>query len=181
VARAFALDAAGRHRWQPIAPCSRVEVDFAQPRRRWSGEGYLDSNQGDEPLEAAFARWDWSRAALPGGEVALLYDIADRAGGRHGLALRIDRRGSLQPFEPPPRSPLPATLWRVARATRSDPQRRPSVIRTLEDTPFYARSLLAARLLGKPVIALHESLSLDRFRRGWVQALLPLRMPRRAR
>jgi carotenoid 1,2-hydratase len=31
------------------------------------------------------------------------------------------------------------------------------------------------------VVAMHESLSLDRFMRPWVQAMLPFRMPRRAR
>ena len=54
-------------------------------------------------------------------------------------------------------------------------------MRTLEDTPFYTRSLLSARLLGERVAAVHESLSLDRFRTGWVQMLLPFRMPRRWR
>jgi carotenoid 1,2-hydratase len=41
--------------------------------------------------------------------------------------------------------------------------------------------VLSQRLLGEDVIAVHESLSLDRFRSRWVQALLPFRMPRRAR
>ena len=53
--------------------------------------------------------------------------------------------------------------------------------RQLEDTPFYARSLLATTLLGEPVTAVHESLSMLRFRQRWVQYLLPFRMPRRAR
>jgi len=33
-------------------------------------------------------------------------------------------------------------------------------------------------LLGESVTAMHESLSLDRFRARWVQMLLPFRMPR---
>ena len=52
--------------------------------------------------------------------------------------------------------------------------------RTLEDTPFYARSLLDTCLLGEPVHGVHESLDLERFRSGWVQMLLPFRMPRRS-
>ena len=50
--------------------------------------------------------------------------------------------------------------------------------RTLEDAPFYARSQLSARLFGETVDVMHESLSLDRFRRPIVQAMLPFRMPR---
>jgi carotenoid 1,2-hydratase len=38
--------------------------------------------------------------------------------------------------------------------------------------------VLASRLGGDEVTAIHESLSLDRFRRRWVQMLLPFRMPR---
>ena len=53
-------------------------------------------------------------------------------------------------------------------------------MQTLEDGPFYARSLLDTRLLGEPAMAVHESLSLQRFRAPWVQVLLPFRMPRRA-
>jgi carotenoid 1,2-hydratase len=55
------------------------------------------------------------------------------------------------------------------------------VIQTLEDTPFYARSMLSTRLFGEAVTAVHESLDLDRFRTAWVRALLPFRMPRMAR
>jgi carotenoid 1,2-hydratase len=76
---------------------------------------------------------------------------------------------------------LPGTFWRVSRETRIDDNRQPRVLRTLEDTPFYARSLLATHLLDEPIVAVHESLSLDRFRAPWVQALLPFRMPRRRR
>jgi carotenoid 1,2-hydratase len=52
------------------------------------------------------------------------------------------------------------------------------VAETLVDAPFYARSVLNTRIAGQPVTAMHESLSLDRFSAGWVQALLPFRMPR---
>jgi carotenoid 1,2-hydratase len=178
----FALDSTGRHRWHPIAPSARVEVELTHPSLRWSGQGYLDSNAGDEPLENAFARWDWSRAALPDGSTAVLYDTEPRDGIPRSLAVRIRGDGTPEHFDPPPRAPLPpGAMWRVARGTRSEPGAPPRVIRTLEDTPFYARSAVAARLLGTPVVAMHESLSLDRFRQPWVQMLLPFRMPRRAR
>jgi carotenoid 1,2-hydratase len=54
------------------------------------------------------------------------------------------------------------------------------LVETLEDAPFYARSLLTTRLAGTPAQTFHESLSLDRFSRGWVRMLLPFRMPRLA-
>jgi carotenoid 1,2-hydratase len=50
---------------------------------------------------------------------------------------------------------------------------------TLEDTPFYARSLVRAKLAGQPAFGVHETLSAERFATPWVQAMLPFRMPRR--
>jgi carotenoid 1,2-hydratase len=76
---------------------------------------------------------------------------------------------------------LPPTLWGIARATRAEAGNPAPVIQTLEDTPFYARSMLSTRLFGEAVTAVHESLDLDRFRTAWVRALLPFRMPRMAR
>jgi carotenoid 1,2-hydratase len=178
---AFALDSDRSHRWMPIAPCARVEVALDQPALRWSGGGYFDSNAGDAPLEHGFARWDWSRARLRGGDTAVLYDVSRRRGGDLTLALRFDASGAVERFEPPPAIALPGTGWRVARGTRADAGGTARVVQTLEDAPFYARSLVSARLLGEPVNAVHESLSLDRFRSRWVQVLLPFRMPRTGR
>ena len=175
--QAFGLDAAGRHRWTPIAPCARVEVALERPALRWSGSAYFDANAGSEPLEAGFRCWDWSRADLPGA-TAVLYDLVRHDGSQQHLALRFGRDGSAEPFEPPPRVGLPGTRWGVARGTRADAGHAPRVVETLEDTPFYARSLLSTRLLGAPAMAVHESLSLEQFSAGWVQALLPFRMPR---
>ena len=35
-----------------------------RPGIGWSGSGYFDSNFGEEPLEAGFDDWHWSRAHL---------------------------------------------------------------------------------------------------------------------
>jgi carotenoid 1,2-hydratase len=176
--RSFALDAAGRHIWSPISPCARVEVALERPALRWSGSAYFDANAGSEPLEAGFRSWDWSRAELRQG-TAVLYDAVRRDGSKRLLALRFDPDGRVEHFDPPPQIRLPiAPVWRVARGTRADAGHGASVLETLEDTPFYARSLLRTHLLGEAATAVHESLSLDRFRTGWVQALLPFRMPR---
>jgi len=172
----FLLDRGGRHGWQPIAPSARVEVAFEQPRGDWQGEGYCDSNFGSVPLEADFRRWDWSRSANSG-EPLILYDLERRDGSREALALRFDAAG-VERLHPPPRRPLPRTrIWRVARHTLAD-EERPRLRQTLEDTPFYARSLVSAPVAGTERLWLHESLDLDRFRRGWVKLLLPFRMPR---
>jgi carotenoid 1,2-hydratase len=173
--RSFALDAVGRHRWRPIAPCARIEVEMEKPALRWSGIGYLDSNDGDEPLEAAFSSWTWSRAPH-GDSSVILYDAERRAGGNLSLALRFDATGEVHEIEPPPHAELPRTPWRMARATRGAAAR---VIETLEDSPFYARSLVATEIEGVPLTAMHESLSLDRFDTGWMRLMLPFRMPRR--
>jgi carotenoid 1,2-hydratase len=173
--RDFTLDPEGRHVWSPLAPLARVEVALQDPSMRWSGAGYFDKNVGSAPLESDFVRWDWSCARLRDG-AAVLYDTWHRGGGDSSLALRFDAKGGCETFAPPARTGLQRTGWRVARRTRGEAR----VERTLEDTPFYARSLLSAHLLGEETRAVHESLSLDRFRMPLVQAMLPFRMPRRS-
>ncbi len=174
----IALDGAGRHLWWPVAPMARVEVALEHPALSWSGTGYLDTNSGSEPLEDGFRRWDWSRAGHRDG-AAIVYDAERRDGSRQVLALRFDRAGACETFEAPATRRLPGTLWGIERNMRAGSDPPPRVIETLEDTPFYARSLVAAELLGRPATGFHESLSLDRFRAGWVRMLLPFRMPRR--
>lgn len=175
--RPYALDAAGRHRWNPIAPVAHVELDFERPDLRWTGAGYLDSNGGDEPLEDAFTGWNWARATVDSGTL-VIYDVERRGAGPLSLAVLIDRAGAATPVQVPPAVPLAATRWRIARAMRSESAAPPRIAQTLEDTPFYARSLIETQLLGQPVAAFHESLSLDRFRSAWVRRLLPFRMAR---
>ncbi len=176
--RDFAIDPKGRHRWWPIAPSARVEVELRQPALRWSGTGYHDMNSGNEPLEQGFRRWDWSRAAVDDGTL-ILYDTSARDGRGEVLALRVDRRGEIEELPAPPRAPLPTTgIWRIPRGIRCEPQAQAQVTQTLEDTPFYARSLVRTGLLGRSVETFHESVELDRFASAWVQILLPFRMPR---
>ena len=135
---------------------------------------------------AATSRWrtpsppGTGRAPRCADGAAILYEASRRVGGRRLIAIRCDPSGDVEDVAPPPRLALPPTLWRVPRGTRAD-DGRASVARTLTDAPFYARSVLATRLLGEPAAAVHESLSLDRFRAPWVQAMLPFRMPRALR
>lgn len=177
--RSFVLDPQGRHRWTPLAPLARVEVEMDSPGLRWSGPGYLDMNAGDAPLDRDFVRWDWSCARTRDG-AAVLYDITPRGDGAHCLGLRFGQDGSVTSFDAPPRVALPRSgIWRVPRAIRAE-EGMAHVRRTFEDTPFYVRSEIASVLGGEGVLAMHESLSLDRFRTPIVQAMLPFRMPRLA-
>ncbi|MEQ8967900.1 MAG: carotenoid 1,2-hydratase [Azospirillaceae bacterium] len=173
------LDPAGRHRWWPIAPRARVEVALRAPDLAWQGDGYLDTNDGDEPLQAGFRSWTWSRAPLADG-AAVLYDVVGHDGPGAPLALRFDRAGGVERAEPPPPATLPTTrIWRVPRSTRADPGGAARVAETLEDSPFYARSVVETTVFGESAKAVHESLSLTRFATPWVKVLLPFRMPRR--
>jgi len=169
----------GRHRWSPIAPRARVEVALRRPDLRWSGSAYFDSNRGDAPLEQAFRRWDWSRMHLSNRRSAVLYDIERLGDEPLSLGMTFDEDGRVTPLAPPPPVALPKSAWGIARRTRSDAAEPARLTRTLVDAPFYARSLVRAGLLGEPVTAYHESLSLQRFDTRWVQAMLPFRMPRR--
>ena len=178
--RTFALDDAGRHRWTPFAARARINVDFAEPSLSWSGSAYIDGNAGDEPLENEFKHWTWARASSPERTV-VQYDTLSRSGKSRTLGLQFTGSAEAERIELPAQVPLPRTRWRIARQTRNDAGHEARVIKTLEDAPFYSRSLVRSRLMGSDGIAFHESLSLDRFRSPWVQWMLPFRMPRIAR
>jgi carotenoid 1,2-hydratase len=177
---AFALDTDGDHIWQPIAPIAKVEVAMTSPSLTWKGHGYFDHNAGACPLEYTFQKWHWSRANTGAG-ATVFYDVTPRQGGPRGLAVEISRTGIARDISAPPIAKLPSTLWRIGRATRSSDDVKPRVVATLEDTPFYARSVVSNGVGGIRAVSMHESLDLDRFRMPIVQAMLPFRMPRRAR
>ncbi len=173
----FCLDAAGKHRWHPVAPRSRVEVNMANPDISWKGSGYFDSNFGEEALEDGFNDWHWSRAHLKN-DVAVLYEGTRVDGTPFDLALKMDRQGRWTDVAAPPSVRLPRSGWLVDRRTRVDAGHKAKVTKTWVDAPFYARSALDTRLFGEDAHAVHESLSLGRFRSPVVQAMLPFRMPR---
>ncbi len=174
------LDRAGRHRWGPIAPCARVEVDLSHPAARWQGHAYMDSNEGDEPVDRAFVDWDWSRASLAGGDTAVIYDVREPQGAGRVIARRFRPDGGHEPFEAPPRHSLPSSMWRIGRSVRAEASAPPVLMETLEDTPFYVRSKIRSRLLGEEVISIHETLDVPRVTSLPVRLMLPFRMPRRS-
>lgn len=171
------IDPDGRHLWRPVMPSARIAVEMSDPQLSWTGHGYFDHNRGSAPLESDFADWTWARFLLTDGS-AILYDTVPRSSPPVSLALRYRNDGSSESFDAPRPIELSETGWRVARHVRSESEDQ-TAIRTLEDTPFYARSIVTARLMGQSVTGMHEALSLDRFVSRWVQALLPFRMPRR--
>jgi carotenoid 1,2-hydratase len=173
--QAFMLSESGDHLWWPIAPCARVQVALDHPHLRWQGDGYLDTNRGSTPLEQGFTDWQWARGATRDGAI-ILYDAQRRDGSRIDLAISCDPQGRIEAFNPPPAAELSQTGWRLGRSIRSEDAAH--LLRTLEDAPFYARSLVAVRLHGEPVVMMHESLSLDRFGMSMVKTMLPFRMPR---
>lgn len=177
-AGSFALDGAALHHWWPIAPSAAIEVELDEPRLRFRGHGYHDANAGDVALEASFARWCWARGPRAGGGAFLTYDTVELGGRRGAIALAVDGHGAVMPLASLADRRLRPTLWALGRRARSDEDGGARVVRTLEDTPFYARSLVAARLAGEEVVAMHEAISLSRLRSRLVQTLIPYRMRR---
>jgi carotenoid 1,2-hydratase len=96
------------------------------------------------------------------------------------VAQRFSPNGDHEPFTPGQRFALPASGWRIPRGMCNEINEAPQIISTLEDTPFYARSLLRTTLMGEPVTAMHESLDIPRLVSLPVRLMLPWRMPRRS-
>jgi len=172
---AFPLAQAGGHVWQPFAPRARVSVNLSRPRLQWQGNGYLDGNGGHEPLGDAFVGWHWSRLAGESGS-KIVYDLQPRGAPGWTMALQTNRHGRLEQVGTPGRVQLAPTGWRLDRRAPSGTM----LTRTLLDTPFYARSTISGRLQDRRAHGVHETLSMERFRRGWVAWMLPFRMPRRS-
>lgn len=178
LSRAFAIDGEGRHEWRPIAPMAEIDVRCESPALSWRGDGYLDFNEGSEPLEAAFSQWIWGRARTRDGAL-VLYDVSRRRGAPLSLGIAIDGAGRFSSVAPPPVARSPRLLWGMPRPVWRDAGRAHRIEARLEDAPFYSRSRIATTIGGEEVSLMHESLSLDRFGMPVVQAMLPFRMPRR--
>ncbi len=173
----LALDPGMRHRWRPVAPVADVKADFEKPGLSWRGTGYHDMNWGTRPLEEDFSSWVWSRAALKD-SAHIVYDRVLKDGSRSGFALRIKEDGVPQEIAIPKPVELGRAFWRMGRPAHADHPL--DDVKTLEDSPFYTRSLFHTRIDEETVPVFHESLSLDRFTNPLVQRMLPFKMPRRA-
>lgn len=175
-----ALDARGKHVWSPIAPFGRIEVSLREPRLSWSGPAYLDHNAGDEPLAQGFRSWTWSRVTTAK-RTNVVYDVTRRDGGSHRIARAFHDVGERETCSGEERiTALPKTRWRIDRTVRTLGPASLSVGRTLEDTPFYARSHLAGTMDGESANGVHEVVEMDRFESPIVQKMLAYRMRRAA-
>jgi len=171
----LALDGRGAHVWHPRVPLGRVEVDLDEPRISFRGTGYLDENAGEEPLEAAFSRWSWSRVASEDRAATIVYDVALRDGRSIVRGLRIDEAG-FEPFGGGRTVDLGRTRFGLQRSTRVERDAPCRLRTTLEDGPYYARSIVDTALDGRPASGMHETVCLRRFSSRWVRFLLPFRM-----
>ena len=177
--RAFELDTAGQHHWQPIAPFSDVTADFEAPNLSWTGTGYFDTNRGSEPLETAFRSWTWTRFETENG-ARIVYDVTERSGAFRPLSLAVDGHG-VREVPAPTMQPLPRTLWGVERSVPCDLAATPEATRVMENAPFYARTGIASTIDGRRLFGVNESLSLTRVANPIVRLMLPFKMFRRAR
>ncbi len=174
----FVLDTHGRHRWGPIAPIARAEVEMSRPGNvRWNGLAYVDTNAGAEPLEDGFSSWNWCRATTKE-RLVVTYDAFRRDGSRQLIQHAFHANGQTEKIEPLVERSLDRTRWGLSRTMRVDPHSSPRLVRTLEDTPFYSRSEVVGSYGGKVAHGVHESLSLDRWKSRIVQFMLPYRMRR---
>jgi carotenoid 1,2-hydratase len=155
-----------------------VKVEMQQPDAQWSGHAYLDSNEGDEPVDRAFSEWDWSRAVMGNGDTTVVYDVRPLQGPERVVAKRFAPDGQATAFEAPQRQALPRSRWMIARTQRCDAGKPPQLVQTLEDTPFYVRSVLQSDLLGERITSVHETLDVQRVASLPVRLMLPWRMPR---
>lgn len=173
------ITASGEHLWWPTFPAARALVTLDEPDLRFEGHAYHDANWGLSPLHTSFDTWSWARARRADGGAIVTYDTVDAQGRARALALEIGARGDVRSLDGTTWFDLGRGLWGVARPVRADVGSRPRIARALEDTPFYTRSLVHASLGGAEVTAVHEFLSAERLRAGWVRHLLGYRMGRR--
>lgn len=172
---ALKIDSAGEHHWWPVAPLANIEVEMSEPNIRFSGHGYHDANAGDISLESTFDSWSWSRARTHAGAV-LAYDVDELSGGQRSLSFRVTHSGRREDLVETAKTTLSTSHCGLTRFARTDKGTEASVVRSLEDGPFYSRALVRGTLGGENTIGMHETLSLQRFRQRWVREAIAYRM-----
>jgi carotenoid 1,2-hydratase len=67
--KSYPLDPAGRHRWEPLAPCARVQVELERPSLRWWGSAIwiriVETNRWKRRFGDGTGRAQRCSAALP--------------------------------------------------------------------------------------------------------------------
>lgn len=177
------LDREGRHIWSPLMPRAKAVVACdALPGGGWQGRAYHDMNFGDRPIEQDFIGWDWARgSAGPDGDTIILYDARPRTGPPRRLGLRYSGSPIPDILDLPGRQDLPQGFWGVRSGVACDGDRAPTLVRRLEDGPFYTRACIETTLGGQRLEMVHETLDCRRLSNPLVRLMLTFRMPRRAR
>lgn len=174
--RELVIDRDAQHRWWPVSPVGRIEVDLPSLGLRFGGHGYHDANAGETSLADGFEHWNWSRARTSQG-AALTYDAIDRSGIRTSHAFRVRAgSGNIEPIESTRLMARARSAWGLPRDVRVDAGATVCTVRTLEDGPFYNRALIETRVDGESVTAMYEALSGRRLRAGWVRFCTRYRM-----
>lgn len=132
----LALDAAGRHLWQPLAV--RAEAKLTLPREgvTLTSHGYHDTNHGAEPLGRSVTAWRWARVHRAD-RTFIHYHLE---GEPHPIEVTAGD-GLRQVIRGAPPAPAPErTAWglRIPRHAPAGEGVLPSG-RLLESAPFYAR------------------------------------------
>jgi carotenoid 1,2-hydratase len=173
----FDLSGDGKHTWTPIAPAARCTVALRSPGAddvTFSGSAYVDTNAGAEPLETAFSSWSWSRAnSEQDGRTWICYETEGTRSEGSELHLLSEHGRVSRTAIAAPRVQLRNGLYGIRSIARLDEIHS---VEVLEDTPFYARSLVKGVFDTHSVTMVHEQLDLKRFTKPWVQFLLPFRM-----
>ena len=180
VGEAFALDQPAAINGGPSRRARASKSRCAIPRWRGAATDISIRTRGPNRSKPGSRDWDWSRAHRAR-DTAILYDGARRDGSTFGLALRIDAAGPGYARRAAARRTTAAHAVAHGASDARGRRHGAGVARTFEDSPFYARAAIATRLFGEQAIAVHETLSLDRFARPWVKWMLPFRMPRALR
>lgn len=170
------LDRQGRHRWTPLAPAVRAEVELSTPRLRFSGHGYLDANEGDEGLEQGFSSWSWARLTDAERATTIAYDTVEADGPSTARLFRVEG-GEMQDVvtDELHAQPLAPTVFRLHPQVRLDAGSLRRAV-NMQDAPFYCRSQVEGSVFGAPCSGVHEWLDLARFQNAWVQRMIPYRM-----
>lgn len=170
----------GTHIWRPFAPTCAIDVDLEAKGWQWTGHGYFDANFGTRALEQDFAFWTWGRFPTGTGSTCF-YDATRLDGSDLTAAMHFDADGNARTIAPPPKAPLPRSLWQVRRETRADAGHRPRQVQNMLDAPFYSRSAVSTMIDGEETTGVHEALDLTRFRSPLLKPMLAVRVPRRAK
>jgi carotenoid 1,2-hydratase len=169
---AIPLDSRGTHLWRPLAPLARVRATFTSPGFDFDGHGYLDSNRGDRPLEQGLAPWSWMHS-VSSGSIDVRYDVVGRPPVTLGTA------GHPVPADPSDTvHRLPTSRWGLPRCVRLPVGADVAIVRTLEDAPFYVRSLVRIERGRRSVLAVHETMDPVRLAHPLSQWMIPWRSHR---